>query len=94
MPKGQPNKKYTPEFKIKVVETMRKRIQFMYGGELQTIRFEYTGPSLESVLDRLPTAKVLQVTEKGWIVEAEVFGTGIQMWVRSQGDYIKVLSKQ
>ena len=69
----------------------RKRIQFMYGGELQTIRFEYTGPSLESVLDRLPTAKVLQVTEKGWIVEAEVFGTGIQMWVRSQGDYVKVL---
>lgn len=23
MPKGQPNKRYTPEFKIKVVETMR-----------------------------------------------------------------------
>jgi len=68
---------------------MRKRIQFMYGGELQTIKFEYTGPSLESVLDRLPTAKVLQVTEKGWIVEAEVFGTGIDMWVRSQGDSIK-----
>ena len=73
---------------------MRKRIQFMYGGELQTIRFEYTGPSLESVLDRLPTAKVLQVTEKGWIVEAEVFGTGIQMWVRSQGDYVRVLAEQ
>ena len=67
------------------------RIQFMYGGELQTIRFEYTGPSLESVLDRLPTAKVLQVTEKGWLIEAEVFGTGIQMWIRSQGDYVKVL---
>ena len=45
----------------------------------------------DAVLDRLPTAKVLQVTEKGWIVEAEVFGTGIQMWVRSQGDFIKVL---
>ena len=71
---------------------MRKRIQFMYGGELQTIRFEYTGPSLEYVLDRLPTAKVLQVTEKGWIVEAEVFGTGIQMWVRSQGDYVKIIN--
>ena len=24
MPKGQPNKKYTPEFKVKVVETMQK----------------------------------------------------------------------
>ena len=73
---------------------MRKRIQFMYGGELQTIRFEYTGPCLESVLDRQPTAKASQVTEKGWIIEAEVFGTGIQMWVRSQGDYVRVLAKQ
>lgn len=72
---------------------MRKRIQFMYGGELQTIRFEYTGPSLESVLDRLPTAKVQQVTEKGWIMEAEVFGTGIDMWIRSQGEYVRLLSK-
>ena len=24
MPKGKPNKRYTPEFKIKVVETMQK----------------------------------------------------------------------
>ena len=24
MPKGQPNKRYTPEFKIKVVETMHR----------------------------------------------------------------------
>jgi transposase-like protein len=24
MPKGKPNKKYTPEFKVKVVETMKK----------------------------------------------------------------------
>ena len=24
MPKGQPNKRYTPEFKVKVVETMQK----------------------------------------------------------------------
>jgi hypothetical protein len=31
----------------------------------------------------------LRVTEKGWLIEAEVFGTGIDMWVRSQGDYIK-----
>ena len=25
MPKGQPNKRYTPEFKIKVVETMHRK---------------------------------------------------------------------
>lgn len=37
----------------------RKRVQFMYGGKLQRIRFRYTGPSLEAVLDRLPTSEVI-----------------------------------
>lgn len=36
----------------------RKRIQFMFGGELRTIKFLYKGLSLEAVLDRLPTAEV------------------------------------
>ena len=66
----------------------RKRVQFMYGGKLQRIRFRYTGPSIEAVLDRLPTAEVRERTEDGWIVEAEVFGKGIDMWLRSQGEYI------
>ena len=35
----------------------RKRVQFMFGGKLQTIRFRYTGSSIEAVLDRLPTAE-------------------------------------
>ena len=70
---------------------MRKRIQFMYGGELQHIRFEYTGPSVEAVLDRLPTAKIEQKTEAGWIVTAEVFGKGIEMWIKSQGEKVKLL---
>ena len=68
---------------------MRKRIQFMYGGDLQRIRFEYTGPSIEAVLDRLPTARIEKKTEAGWIVTAEVFGSGIEMWMRSQGTYIR-----
>lgn len=66
----------------------RKRVQFMYGGKLQKIRFKYTGPSIEAVLDRLPTAEIEKQTEDGWIVRAEVFGKGIDMWLRSQGDYI------
>ena len=70
---------------------MRKRIQFMYGGELQRIRFEYTGPSLEAVLDRLPTARVEKKTPSGWLITAEVFGKGIDMWLKSQGDMVKHL---
>ena len=66
----------------------RKRVQFMYGGKLEQIKFRYTGPSLESVLDRLPTAKVISQDAEGWILSAEVFGKGIEMWLSSQGSYI------
>ncbi len=119
---------------------MRKRIQFMYGGKLETIKFAYTGPNIEAVLDRLPTARVLgervvdvetgevpdvpamngnsppsaedtqgakardgctqsksaqasaptPVAKKASIIEAEVYnGNGLDMWLRSQGDWVK-----
>ena len=72
---------------------MRKRIQFMYGGKLQRIKFKYTGPNIEAVLDRLPTARVVeQLPEGGQVVEAEVFdGHGLDMWVRSQGEWVEVI---
>ena len=67
----------------------RKRIQFMHSGPLQKIKFYFRGPSLEAVLDRLPTAQVISQDEKGYLVQAEVFGNGIDMWIRSQGDWIE-----
>ena len=69
----------------------RKRIQFMYGGKLRKIRFQYCGDSIEAVLDRLPTAKVLGVKDGVYTVSAEVFGDGIDMWLRSQGERVKVI---
>lgn len=67
----------------------RKRVQFMYGGKLEHIKFRYTGPSIEAVLDRLPTASIAKADGEGWIVKAEVFGKGIEMWLRSQGNYVE-----
>ena len=69
----------------------RKRIQFMYGGKLQKIRFKYTGYSVEAVLDRLPTAKIESEEDGAYIISAEVFGKGIDMWLRSQGDIVELL---
>ena len=69
----------------------RKRIQFMYGGKLKKIKFEYSGESIEAVLDRLPTAKILDELDGKYIVQAEVFGDGIDMWLRSQGNSIRRL---
>ncbi|MBD5155748.1 MAG: WYL domain-containing protein [Oscillibacter sp.] len=69
----------------------RKRVQFMYGGRLQTARFTYSGPSIEAVLDRLPTAEILSEKDGVYTVSAEVFGKGIEMWLRSQGEYIELV---
>ena len=69
----------------------RKRVQFMYGGRLERIKFKYTGPSIEAVLDRLPTAEIVEQTEDGWIITAEMFGKGIDMWLRSQGKKVMTI---
>ena len=69
----------------------RKRIQFMYGGKLQKVKFKYTGPDVDSILDRLPTAQILDEENGEYIISAEVFGSGINMWLRSQGDYVEVI---
>ena len=62
----------------------RKRVQFMYGGRLQTIKFRYTGPSIEAILDRLPTAEAKENPDGTWDVTAEVFGKGAEMWLTGQ----------
>ena len=69
----------------------RKRIQFMYGGKLQKIKFKYSGNDIDSILDRLPTARILSEEDGKFIVSAEVFGKGIDMWIRSQGDLVEML---
>lgn len=72
----------------------RKRIQFMYGGKLRKVKFKYSGYSVEAILDKLPTAKILdeEPHEDGkrtvYTISAEVFGDGIDMWLRSQGENI------
>ena len=70
----------------------RKRIQFMFGGKLRRVEFEYTGYSVEAVLDRLPTAKILSEDDGKYLIQAEVYGDGIDMWLRSQGDRVRIIS--
>lgn len=70
---------------------LRKRSLFMFPGELRCIKFEFSGPSVQAVLDKIPTAKVVERTSKGYLVEAEVYGNGIKMWLLSQGSWVKVI---
>ena len=71
----------------------RKRIQFMYGGKLRRVRFQYKGLSVEAILDRLPTARIEKEENGVYTISAEVFGDGIDMWLRSQGDSVILKEK-
>lgn len=63
----------------------------MYGGKLRKVKFQYSGFSVEAVLDRLPTAQIISEEDGVYTITAEVFGDGIDMWLRSQGDYVKTI---
>lgn len=69
----------------------RKRVQFMYGGKLRKVKFKYNGNDIDAILDRLPTAQIIDEEDGIYTVSAEVFGKGIDMWLRSQGDMISIL---
>ena len=69
----------------------RRRIQFMYAGELRRVTFDYSGASVEAVLDRLPTARIISQDGGVYRITAEVYGNGIDMWLRSQGSAVRVV---
>lgn len=69
----------------------RKRIQFMYAGELMRIQLRFYGRNPEPILDRLPTARITSQDEETCTISAEVYGKGILMWLLSQGSRIEVL---
>lgn len=73
---------------------MRKRIQFMYPGELMKVRVKFWGPSLEALLDRLPTAQIVEQTQDFTLIDAEVYGKGIKMWLLSQADKLEVIEPE
>ena len=63
----------------------------MFGGKLRKVRFIYKGYSIEAVEDRLPTAMVTKKDDGTYLVEAELFGDGVDMWLKSQGNIIEMI---
>ena len=73
---------------------LKNRSQFMWPGKLRRVRFEFSGPSVQAVLDRLPTSRVVELRNGVSVIEAEVYGDGIKMFLLSQGSWVKVLAPQ
>lgn len=62
----------------------------MYSGELRKLRFDFSGPSLEAILDRIPTAMIINEDNGTYTLEAESFGDGVEMWLKTQGENIVI----
>ncbi len=73
---------------------LRQRSLFMWPGKLRTIKFEFTGPSVQAILDKLPTAKIVERQGRKYIIEAQTYGDGIKMFLMSQGSWVKVIEPE
>lgn len=71
---------------------LKKRILFMYGGDLINLKFIYKGSSIEAVKDKFPISKILDKSGDSYLVEAEVYGKGCLMWLLSQGENVELIS--
>jgi len=77
------------------LERARLYNQKMFMGEYMKIRFVYTGPSVEAILDRFPTADIVSQDEQRTEITAMVeYSRGTMMELLSQGKWIKVLGPE
>jgi predicted DNA-binding transcriptional regulator YafY len=91
----QINEKFKVEYADRFEEgEFRKRVQFMYAGKFEKIQLKFYGENPEPILDRLPTAGIVRHEDNGCIIEAEVYGKGVIMWLLSQGTKVEVLKPE
>lgn len=72
----------------------RKRVQFMYTGNLMKVQLKFYGDNPEAILDRIPTARVIEQYDKECLIEAEVYGKGCLMWLLSQGSMVEIIKPE
>lgn len=70
----------------------RSRMQFMSGGKLRRIKLLYKGKNVGNVLDRFPASRIVGRTDEGIVLITEVFGDGMDTWVKSCGNAAEILN--
>lgn len=75
---------------------LKNKIQYMWPGQgiNRTVTFEFHGPSVQAVLDKLPGAEIIKRENNKYTIHAQVYGDGIKMFLLSQGSWVKVLEPQ
>ena len=70
---------------------LRNKIQFMFPGISRNIRIEYTGESVQAILDNIPTARIIGQNGKTYVIEADTYGVGVNMFLLSQGSRVRAI---
>ncbi len=71
---------------------IRNNSQYMFPGETRHVRFLFSGPSVQAILDRIPTARIVERKNGKYVIDANVFGDGLKMFLLSQGAWVEVIS--
>ncbi|MCC8163976.1 MAG: WYL domain-containing protein [Lachnospiraceae bacterium] len=75
------------------LELVKQYNQNMFMGKHTRIRFLYTGPSVEAILDKFAAAEVVKQDENGAEITAQVeYSRGTLMELLGQGSWVKVLA--
>lgn len=74
--------------------SMRNCLQFMYAGELLTVKIKCKNCAVEILKDRLPNHLLLEDKGDYKIFSVKIFGNGFIIWALSQGDNIEILEPQ
>ena len=56
----------------------------MWGGEMKRLKFWCNDLALDAVLDKIPTAKVIEKENEKYLISAEVVGNGAEIWLKGQ----------
>lgn len=88
--------KHKENFSVKYSERLdegklKNEIQYMWPGRDMEILFEFDGPSVQAILDKLPESEIVKRQGNKYIIKAKVYGDGIKMFLLSQGGWIRVL---
>lgn len=70
---------------------LKNEIQYMWPGRNMDILFEFSGPSVQAVLDKIPQSEIVKRDGNKYTIKAKVYGDGIKMFLLSQGAWVKVL---
>lgn len=80
-----------------VTPMMREVLKKIVPYQVSKIVFKYYGINISSVMERLPTAKIIS-SEQGMVYTIQVEAIGkekerIEKWLQRQGDRVKVLNE-